>query len=123
MVTYICNRLVTQFMRRDVFQAIADPTRREIINLVAQSPLNLNAVADNFNISRPAISKHVKILTECGLIIITQTGRERQCRANLQQLSEVQDWVNKYSAFWDNKLSALQRYLETDNQKKKRRSK
>jgi DNA-binding transcriptional ArsR family regulator len=110
-------------MRRDVFQAIADPTRREIINLIAQGPLTLNEVANNFDISRPAISKHVKILTECGLIIIVQQGRERQCNPNLQQLSEVQDWVSRYSAFWDKKLSALQRFLDADTQKKKRRTK
>ncbi len=62
-------------MRRDVFQAIADPTRRDIINLLAGSPMNLNTVADNFDISRPAISRHIKILTECGLLIINQQGR------------------------------------------------
>ena len=63
--------------RRDVFQAIADPTRREIINLLARQSLNLNAVADQFDISRPAVSKHIRILTDCGLIIIRQEGRER----------------------------------------------
>ena len=61
-------------MRRDVFQAIADPTRREIINLLVHKSLNLNGIADNFNISRPAISKHIKILTECGLVVIKQSG-------------------------------------------------
>ena len=75
--------------RRDVFQAIADPTRREIINLVAYQSLNLNAIAENFEVSRPAISQHIKILTECGLIIIRKQGRERYCEARLQQLSEV----------------------------------
>ena len=63
-------------MRRDVFQAIADPTRREIIELLAGKQLTLNAVADNFTISRPAISKQIKILTECGLVTITRQGRE-----------------------------------------------
>jgi DNA-binding transcriptional ArsR family regulator len=64
-------------MRRDVFQAIADPTRRDIIAMLAGKPMNLNAVADRFDISRPAISKHIKILTQCGLITIRQQGRER----------------------------------------------
>jgi len=64
-------------MRRDVFQAIADPTRREIINLIAHQSLNLNSIADNFTVSRPAISKHIKILTECGLVTIKQEGRRR----------------------------------------------
>ena len=70
-------------VRRDVFQAIADPTRREIINLLAHKSLNLNAVAEQFDVSRPAISKHIKILTECGLITISQQGRERYCEAKL----------------------------------------
>ena len=68
-------------LRRDVYQAIADPTRRKIIALVAQQSLNLNAIASQFDVSRPAISKHIKILAECGLIIIVQQGRERYCKA------------------------------------------
>lgn len=99
-------------MRRDVFQAIADPTRREIISLLSQQSLNLNAVADNFSISRPAVSKHIKILTECGLIMITQQGRERVCRANLNKLSEVSDWVGQYRKFWTGKLDALEKFLD-----------
>jgi len=90
--------------RRDVFQAIADPTRRAIINMIAQEPLNLNAVAGQFDVSRPAISKHIKILTECGLIVIRQKGRERYCEAKLQTLNEVSDWVEQYRKFWNVKL-------------------
>lgn len=100
-------------MRRDVFQAIADPTRREIISMIAHETLNLNAVADKFHISRPAISKHIKILTECGLIVIKQKGRERHCEANLRKLNEVSDWVEQYKEFWTKKLDALENYLET----------
>jgi DNA-binding transcriptional ArsR family regulator len=99
-------------MRRDVFQAIADPTRRDIINLLAHKSLNLNAVAENFKVSRPAISKHIKILTECGLIVIEQQGRERYCLAQLQKLGEVSDWVEKYRQFWNAKLDALEVYLD-----------
>ena len=80
-------------MRRDVFQAIADPTRREIIGLIAYESLNLNTIADNFDVSRPAISKHIKILTQCGLITITQQGRDRYCKANLKKIKEVSDWA------------------------------
>ncbi|MBC7872397.1 MAG: metalloregulator ArsR/SmtB family transcription factor [Ferruginibacter sp.] len=98
-------------MRRDVFQAIADPTRREIIHMITRQSLNLNAVAENFDISRPAISKHIKILTECGLIVIRQKGRERFCEARLQQLNEVSDWVEQYRKFWNTKLDALENYL------------
>jgi DNA-binding transcriptional ArsR family regulator len=99
-------------MRRDVFQAIADPTRRAIINMVATQSLNLNAVAENFDVSRPAISKHIKILTECGLIVIRQQGRERICEAKLQKLNEVSDWVEQYRVFWNKKLDALEVYLD-----------
>lgn len=102
-------------MRRDVFQAIADPTRRQIINMLAHQTLNLNTVADNFDVSRPAISKHIKILTECGLITIKQQGRERYCRANLKSLNQVSDWVEQYRVFWTNKLDALGDFLEKDN--------
>lgn len=112
-------------MRRDVFQAIADPTRREIINILAGQPMNLNAVAEQFDISRPAISKHIKILTECGLITIRQQGRERYCEAQLQQLNAVSAWVEQYRVFWNNKLDALERFLEEDAKpaKKKKRKK
>ncbi|WP_143306567.1 ArsR/SmtB family transcription factor [Chitinophaga vietnamensis] len=110
-------------MRRDVFQAIADPTRREIIELLAHHSLNLNSIADNFDISRPAISKHVRILTECGLIIITQQGRERYCRADLQQLKQVSDWTEKYRDFWTQKLDALGQFLEQEERKTARKKK
>lgn len=99
-------------MRRDVFQAIADPTRRKIIGMVSKQPLNLNAVAENFNVSRPAISKHIKILTECGLIEIKQQGRERFCEAKLDKLNEVSHWVEQYRQFWEQKLDALEIYLK-----------
>ena len=101
-------------MRRDVFQAIADPTRREIINLIALEPLNLNAVAEKFDVSRPAISKHVKILTECGLVTIKRVGRERFCEAQLHRLHEVSNWVEQYKLFWTKKLDALESFLASD---------
>ncbi len=98
-------------MRRDVFQAIADPTRRQIIGLLAQQPLNVNTVAEQFDISRPAISKHMKILAECGLVVIKQKGRERYCEAKLKRLNEVSGWVEQYRIFWEGKLDALENYL------------
>ena len=106
-------------MRRDVFQAIADPTRREIIHMLAEKSLNLNAVAENFNISRPAISKHIKILKECGLIEITRQGRERICAAKLGKLNEVSYWVEQYKTFWSEKLDALETYLNELQSKNK----
>ncbi len=98
-------------MRRDVFQAIADPTRREIINLLAHKSLNLNSVAEKFEVSRPAISKHMKILTECGLVSIRQQGRERYCEAKLDKLNDISVWLEQYRQFWENKLDALEKYL------------
>lgn len=98
-------------MRRDVFQAIADPTRREIINLVAFNPLNLNAIADKFDISRPAISQQIKILAECGLINIKKRGRERYCEASLQQLNDVSNWIEKYRQLWEEKFNRLDNLL------------
>ncbi|MGC4036171.1 MAG: metalloregulator ArsR/SmtB family transcription factor [Chitinophagaceae bacterium] len=114
-------------MRRDVFQAIADPTRREIINLVAYQSLNLNAIADNFDVSRPAISQHIKVLTECGLIIIKKQGRERFCEAKLGQLNEVSNWIERYRKLWDERFDALDDVLEglkktAPKQTKKKRS-
>lgn len=104
-------------MRRDVYQAIADPTRREIITLLSAQSMNLNSVADNFEVSRPAISKHIKILVECGLIDVTQKGRERYCEARPERLKEVADWVEQYSRFWDKKLDALKKFAEARHRK------
>jgi DNA-binding transcriptional ArsR family regulator len=101
-------------MRRDVFQAIADPTRRAIINMIANQPMNLNAVAEHFDISRPAISKQIKILTQCGLVTVQQRGRERYCEAKLQKLNEVSEWVEQYRVFWNKKLDALEDFLAKD---------
>ena len=98
--------------RRDVFQAIADPTRREIINLVAFQSLNLNSIAEKFDVSRPAISQHIKLLTECGLIVIKKQGRERYCEARLKQLNEVSDWIEKYRKFWAGRFDALDDLLD-----------
>jgi DNA-binding transcriptional ArsR family regulator len=95
--------LKTTSLRRDVFQAIADPTRRQIIDLLAHAPLNLNSIADKFEISRPAISKHIRILTECGLVTIKQEGRERYCSADVKQLKTVADWTTQYYTSWSGK--------------------
>jgi DNA-binding transcriptional ArsR family regulator len=102
---------ITIFMRRDVFQAIADPTRREILHMVAYEPLNVNAVAGQFDVSRAAIYKHMKILAECGLIVMKQQGRERYCEAKLEKLNEVSDWVEQYKQFWAKRLDSLEQYI------------
>ena len=97
--------------RRDVYQAIADPTRREIINMVAAEPYNINAIAEKFDMSRQAISLHVSILAECGLIAIKQQGRDRVCEARLDQLNEVSNWVEKSKKLWVSKFEKLDKYI------------
>lgn len=99
-------------MRRDVFQAIADPTRREIIQMLASATLHLNAVVEKLDLSRPAISKHIKILAECGLIMIEQIGRERYCKARLDKIKEVTDRTDRLSKLWDQKLQSLKNDVE-----------
>lgn len=100
--------------RRDVFQAIADPTRRAIIGMLANEPLNLKTVADQFTISRPAISKHIRILTECGLITIKKKGRDHYCNANLEALREASEWIGQYKKFWTHRLDTLEELLNND---------
>ncbi|HTI93523.1 MAG TPA: metalloregulator ArsR/SmtB family transcription factor [Puia sp.] len=104
---------------RDVFQAIADPTRRQIIGMLARKSLNVNAIAKEFDITRQAVSLHVQFLNDCGLIVIRQQGRERFCEAKLEKLNEVTDWVNQYRKYWDNKLDSLESYLAKIQKKKK----
>lgn len=105
--------------RRDVFQAIADPTRRQIIGLVAKQPLNLNSVAERFDMTRQAVSLHIKILEECGLIMMKQHGRERLCEARLEALGEVSAWVDQYKQHFEDKLDSLERYLDKIQKQKK----
>lgn len=105
---------------RDIFQAIADPTRRQIIGMLAQKSLNVNAIAKEFDITRQAVSLHVQFLHECGLIVIKKQGRERYCEAKLARLNEVTAWVDQYRKFWDNKLDSLENYLTKIQKKKKK---
>jgi DNA-binding transcriptional ArsR family regulator len=104
--------------RRDVFQAIADPTRRQIIEVLAQNSLNLNSLAEKFDVTRQAVSLHVKILEECGLIIIKQQGRERYCEAKIDKLDEVAGWINYCQQFWKTKFKSLDKYLNKVQSKK-----
>lgn len=104
-------------MRRDVFQAIADPTRREIIGLVSFQSRNVNELADNFDISRPAVSKHIRILKECGLVKLEKKGRERYCHAQLDKLGEIALWVHQYRRFWNTSLDNLEALLKKEDEK------
>ena len=106
-------------LRRDVFQAIADPTRRAMIGLLAGQTLTLNALAANFSISQPAVSKHIRILTECGLVVVVKQGRERHCSARLQTLQEVTLWAEQYRVFWNSRLDTLERLVGDKRSTKK----
>lgn len=94
-------------IRRDVFQAIADPTRRAILALVAIQAMTPGAIANNFNATRQTISKHIQILNECALLNQTQSGREIYYHFNPQKMKEVADWLEPYRQLWDNRMSAI----------------
>jgi len=98
-------------MRRDAWQALADPTRREIIKILTAKPLSVNEVAMKFDISRPATSKHIKILEESKLLKIENKGRERICHLSLEPLTEVYNWVKEYEHFWLHKLDNLEEFM------------
>ena len=109
-------------MRRDVFQAIADPTRREIISLIAQQSLTPNVVANNFDVSRQAISKHIKILTECGLLELNIKGREYYYTIQPDKLAEVDQWLKPFREMWESRFAQLDRLLikmQSKHKKKK----
>jgi DNA-binding transcriptional ArsR family regulator len=99
--------------RRDVYQAIADPTRRAIIGIVADGPRNMKAITGQFDLSQQAISLHLKILKDCGLIKVTQQGRDRICEAQLDTLGAVSAWVDQYRKHWEQRLDAMEAYVAT----------
>ncbi len=99
-------------MRRDVFQAIADPNRRAILSLLAAQRMTLNGVAENFRISRPAVSRHIKILKECGLVVVIPQGRQRFVEARFDKLGEVSNWIEQYRQIWENRFNRLDDLLE-----------
>ena len=105
-------------MRRDVFQAIADPNRRAILSMLARQRMTLNGVAENFRISRPAVSKHIKILQECGLVIVIPQGRKRYVEARFDKLNEVTDWVEEYRQIWEARFNRLDDLLEVMKKEK-----
>ena len=98
--------------RRDVFQAIADPNRRRIIDLLAKKPLPLNAIADEFQISRPAVSQHIKLLTECGIVRVEKIGRERYCKIQPKNLIPAFLWLEQYHKQWESRIDAFGKYIQ-----------
>jgi len=109
--------------RRDVFQAIADPNRRQIIDLLAKEPMTLNAIADKFHISRPAVSQHIKHLTECGIVEIEKRGRERYCKIQPQTLIPAFLWLEKYQKQWEERIDSFEQYVNRLKSKNKKQKK
>lgn len=106
-------------MRRDVFQALADPIRRDIISLLADEHLSVNAVAEHFDISRPAISKHLKILKECGLIQTRKEGRTQLCEIQPRSLLPAFMWLEQYKKLWETKIDSFENYINEIQSKTK----
>lgn len=98
-------------MRRDIFQAIADPTRRAIIALIAVQAMTPNALAENFHTTRQAVSKHLKILTECELIKQEQQGREIYYSLQIEKMKEIDKWLDQYRKIWEDRFDNLDKYL------------
>jgi DNA-binding transcriptional ArsR family regulator len=102
----------TMLQRRDVFQAIADPTRRMIIQKLSRGPQNLAGIIEDFGISRQAIAKHIRVLNECGMVSVTQKGREQVCEVRLAQLDEVNAWVAESRKLWNQRFEKLEKFLD-----------
>jgi DNA-binding transcriptional ArsR family regulator len=106
-------------MRRDIFQAIADPTRRAIITLIALQAMTPNAIAENFNTTRQAISKHLRILTECELVKQEQQGREIYYSLQIEKMKEIDKWLEQYRKIWENRFNQLDKLLSTIKKQKR----
>jgi DNA-binding transcriptional ArsR family regulator len=100
-------------MRRDIFQAVADPTRRAIIALIALQAMTPNAIADNFNTTRQSVSKHLRILTECELVKQEQQGREIYYSLEIEKMKEIDRWLNQFRKIWETRFDQLDNVLST----------
>ena len=100
-------------MRRDIFQAVADPTRRAIMALIALQAMTPNAIADNFNTTRQAVSKHLRILTECELVKQEQQGREIYYSLEIEKMKEMDRWLNQFRKIWETRFDQLDNVLST----------
>lgn len=105
--------------RRDIFQAIADPTRRAIITLIALQAMTPNAIAEHFNSTRQAVSKHLQILTECQLVSQKQQGREIYYQLEVNKMKEIDKWLDQFRKIWENRFNQLDKVLLTIKNKKK----
>ena len=107
-------------MRRDIFQAIADPTRRAIITLIAVQALTPNAIAENFNTTRQAVSKHLRILTECQLVKQEQQGREIYYSLEIEKMKEIDKWIEQFRKIWETRFNQLDKVLLTIKKSRQR---
>ena len=121
--TYVCNQIVANNLRmeirRDIFQAIADPTRRAIIGLIAIHAMTPNALAEHFNTSRQAVSKHIQILTECELVKQEQQGREIYYSLEIEKMKEIDKWLDQFRLIWEARFNQLDKVLSTIKKQKK----
>ncbi len=106
-------------MRRDIFQAIADPTRRAIIALIALQAMTPSAIADNFNSTRQSVSKHLRILTECQLVKQEQQGREIYYSLEIKKMKEIDKWLEQFRKIWETRFNQLDKLLATNKKQKK----
>jgi len=105
--------------RRDIFQAIADPTRRAIISLIALHAMTPNAIAEHFNTSRQAVSKHIKVLAECDLLTQEERGREIYYSLELKKIQEIENWLNPLRQIWEAQFNQLDNVLSNMKKQKK----
>ena len=106
-------------MRRDIFQAIADPTRRAIITLIALQAMTPNAIADNFHITRQAVSKHLRLLTECEMVKQEYKGREIYYQLEIDKMKEIDKWIEQFRKIWETRFNQLDNLLATIKKQKK----
>ncbi len=113
LVTVISNRMVTNKKQRDiVFRAISDPTRREILGILRGGRHTVGGIAENFRMSRPAISKHLRLLHAAGLVVMRKEGTASVCSLDARPLRMIDNWVRDYEAFWSESLKSLKKYME-----------
>ena len=107
--------------RLDPFQVIADPGRRKMLMMLSKNSLTINSIAENFEMSRPAISQHIKILTECGIIVIKKQGRERHCELQAERLASVADWIEPFRKMWEERFDRMDQLINELKHKKQKK--
>lgn len=105
-------------LRRDIFQAIADPTRRAILVMLTTQTMTAGAIANNFEVARPTISKHIQILSECELVEANQQGREIYYQIKIDKMKEIDQWLEQFRKIWENRFGQLDNLLSTIKNKK-----